>query len=114
MTAMLDISPDQRKLLLELLGQHIPAVEVWAYGSRVIGTARPLSDLDLVAFTAPEQAAAISELKDALEESDLPFVVDLHVWGDMPERFRDIIRKACVVIQEREATEISDSEGLNA
>jgi len=110
MTATLDISPEQRTLLLELLGQHIPALQVWAYGSRVIGTARPLSDLDLVVFTAPEQTPAISDLKEALEESNLPFVVDLHIWGDIPDGFRDIIREKHVVLQERVAQVCSDSE----
>ena len=76
---------------------------VWAYGSRVKGTARPNSDLDLVVFTTPEQLPLVSELKDELaESSNIPFLVDLHVWDEIPERFREIIRKEYVVLQEAE------------
>ena len=100
MTAAIDITAGQRKTLLALLRRYIPGVAVWAYGSRVKWTARPNSDLDLVAFTTPEQQPVVSELKEALAESDLPFLVDLHVWDDVPERFHEIIRKEYVVLQE--------------
>jgi type I restriction enzyme S subunit len=102
MTAAMDITKEQRKTLLALLRRFIPGVEVWAYGSRVKWTARPNSDLDLVAFTTPEQQPLVSELKEALAESDLPFLVDFHVWNDVPERFHEIIRKEYVVFQEAE------------
>jgi len=82
------------------LRRYIPGVAVWAYGSRVKWTARPNSDLDLVAFTTPEQQPLVSELKEALAESDLPFPVDFHVWDEVPERFHEIIRKEYVVLQE--------------
>lgn len=105
MTAAIDITVGQRKTLLALLRRYIPGVAVWAYGSRVKWTARPNSDLDLVAFTTPEQQPLVSELKDALAESDLPFLVDFHVWGDVPERFHEIIRKEYVVLQEAKQSE---------
>ena len=89
-------------MLLALLHQFIPGVAVWAYGSRVKWTARPNSDLDLVAFTTPAQSSLLSELKEALGESDLPFLVDFHVWDEVPERFHEIIRKEYVVLQDAE------------
>lgn len=92
MTRSLDISAEQRESLLRLLHRHLPGVTVWAYGSRVKGSARPNSDLDLVVFTAPTQHPQVSELKDALDESNLPFRVDLHVWDEIPEQFHEIIR----------------------
>ena len=99
MTAAIDITAEQRKTLLALLRRFIPGVAVWAYGSRVKWTARPNSDLDLVAFATPVQRQRVSELKDALDESDLPFLVDLHVWNEVPEKFREIIRQEYVVLQ---------------
>lgn len=99
MTASIDITPGQKKTLLALLRRFIPGVEVWAYGSRVKWTARPNSDLDLVAFTTPTQQGKVSELKEALAESDLPFLVDLHVWDEVPERFHEIIRNEFIVLQ---------------
>jgi len=89
------------------LRRYIPGVAVWAYGSRVKWTARPNSDLDLVAFTTPEQQPLVSELKEVLAESDLPFLVDFHVWDDVPERFHEIIRKEYAVLQEAEEEQLS-------
>jgi len=112
MTAAIDITAGQRKTLLALLRRYIPGVAVWAYGSRVKWTARPNSDLDLVAFTTPEQQPRVSELKEALAESDLPFLVDFHVWDDVPERFHEIIRKEYVVFQDvTENTGVNNSPG---
>ncbi|MEK7298697.1 MAG: restriction endonuclease subunit S, partial [Candidatus Margulisiibacteriota bacterium] len=102
MTAAIDITTEQRKTLLALLRRFIPGVAVWAYGSRVKWAARPNSDLDLVAFTSPAQRHLVSELKDAIGESNLPFLVDLHVWDEVPERFYEIIRKEYIVLQETE------------
>ena len=100
MTDAIDITTEQRKTLSDLLRRFLPGVAVWAYGSRVKWTARPNSDLDLVAFTSPAQQPQVADLKEALAESNLPFPVNLHVWDDVPERFREIIRKDYVVVQE--------------
>ena len=35
-------------MLEEILREHVPGVEVWAYGSRVSGHSHGGSDLDLV------------------------------------------------------------------
>lgn len=99
MTDAIDLTTEQRKTLNDLLRRFLPGVAVWAYGSRVKWTAHPNSDLDLVAFTVPEQRAQVADLKDALAESNLSFPVDLHVWDEEPERFREIIRKEYVVVQ---------------
>jgi uncharacterized protein len=74
-------------------------------GSRVRHTTGPNSDLDLVAFTSPTQRRLVGKLRGALSESNLPFVVDLHVWNEIPEKFHEIIRKEYVVLQEAEPEE---------
>ena len=96
--ATLDITVAQSKLLRLLLQQHLPNTTVWAYGSRVNGQAHSASDLDLVAFALPSQSAAIAELREALEESNLPFRVDLFVWEQVPESFRESIQESYVVV----------------
>ncbi|MDE0486137.1 MAG: restriction endonuclease subunit S, partial [Nitrospira sp.] len=98
----LDITANQRKTLLALLKRHLPNTTAWAYGSRVKWTARPQSDLDLVVFTAPDQDRRVSELREAFEESNLPFRVDLFVWDVVPEQFRKQIETEHVVLVERE------------
>lgn len=111
MTDVIDISPEQRKALFELLSRFIPGVTVWAYGSRVKGAARLNSDLDLVAFITPEQRPLVAELKDELAESSkIPFLVDLHVWDEIPERFREIICQEYVVLQEVEFSKANSEQ----
>ncbi len=96
--ATLDITVAQGNLLRSLLQQHLPNTTVWAYGSRVSGQAHSASDLDLVAFALPSQPAAIAELREALEESNLPFRVDLFVWEQVPESFRESIQESYIVV----------------
>jgi len=95
----LDVRPQDWELLCALLQTHLPqGASVWAFGSRVKGTARPNSDLDLVVFALPDGARAVAHLREALEESNLPFRVDLHVWADLPESFRTEIEGDHLVI----------------
>ena len=96
----IDITPAQRKTILELLKIHIPHTQVWAYGSRVKWTSKPTSDLDLVVFAGNKQRLAISNLKEAFEDSNLPFQVDLFIWNEVPETFRRNIEAEHVVLQE--------------
>ncbi len=96
MSQTLQLTAEERALLERLLREYLPGVKVWAYGSRVRGTARPNSDLDLVVFASEDQRMAVGELRDALAESDLPFKVDLHIWDDLPENFHRQI-EACYV-----------------
>ena len=66
---------------------------MWAFGSRVKGTARKNSDLDLVAFTDDSQSPLVGQARESFEESSLPFRVDLHVWSDLPESYQANIRE---------------------
>ena len=79
----------------------MPDVEVWAYGSRVAGTAHEGSDLDLV-LRNPQQLDVpqknIYKLRDALSESNLPIIVDVSDWARIPEAFRCDIERQHVVV----------------
>ena len=99
MKADIDLTADQRRIVLHLVRAHLPDVDVWAYGSRVNGNARPHSDLDIVAFTAPGQNERVADLRHAFEESDLPFTIDLFAWDDLPESFHRHIERGYVVLQ---------------
>lgn len=88
----------ERQTVLEILRQHLPGTTAWAYGSRAEGTARPASDLDLVVFAAPDDMRRVGDLRDAFEESNLPFRVDLFVWDAVPRSFRENIRRRHVVL----------------
>ncbi len=97
----IDITAEQRKLLLELLERYLPNAAAWVYGSRAKRTSRPQSDLDLVVFATPEQNGQVGELREAFEESNLPFRVDLFVWDGVPAQFRKHIKRDHVVLEEK-------------
>ena len=92
--AAIDITAEERETVLALLRRHLPGTAAWAYGSRVKWTSRPQSDLDLVVFATPEQQRHVGDLREAFEESNLPFRVDLFVWDDVPEEFRERSRRS--------------------
>ena len=89
----IDVAPKHVRTVRSLLARHLPNTEAWAYGSRVRWTSRPASDLDVVVFANPEQARGVASLREAFEESDLPFRVDLSAWQDVPESFRQQIEQ---------------------
>ena len=94
----IDITAGQRKTILALLERHLPGTEAWVYGSRAKWTSRPQSDLDLVVFATPEQRRGLGNLREAFEESDLPFRVDLFVWDEVAETFRKQIEMEHTVL----------------
>lgn len=96
----IDLTDAQRRTVLALLSQYLPNTTVWAYGSRVKWTSRPASDLDLVVFATPSQSARLAELREAFDESDLPFQVDLFVWDDVSSDTRERIEAEYVVLAE--------------
>ncbi len=103
MNDAIDLTTKQRKIITDLLRRYLPNTVVWAYGSRVKWTSRPQSDLDMVAFASKKQNLAVSNLKEALEESSLPFRVDLFVWDEVPEKFRENIKDEHIGLQEKTA-----------
>ena len=98
MPPTLRISEKEKALLLELVRRHLPGVSVWAYGSRVGGKSSPRSDLDLVVFASAEQSRRVYDLRESLEESDLPFRVDLFIWHELPESFQKNIESFHAVL----------------
>jgi predicted nucleotidyltransferase len=88
-----------RDTLIALLNRFLPRTRVWAFGSRVKGNALPWSDLDLVVFARAEQRLQLALLKEALEESNLPFRVDLLEWDGLPENFKENIKAGYVALQ---------------
>ncbi len=99
MERLIDLENRHLRLLRELLGTYLTDKTVWAYGSRVKWKADPASDLDLVVWNATDMEVA--NAKEAFVESNLPFTVQLLVWEDIPEDFKDNIRKKYVVLQEK-------------
>lgn len=96
----LDLSEKERQEVLKILQAQIPQLTVWAFGSRVQGTARTYSDLDLAVITQePLSLAAMADLKAAFDESELVFKVDVVDWAAASDTFRQIIADKKIVLQ---------------
>ena len=94
-----DVKADDLAFVLNTLKREVPERAVWAFGSRVCGTAKPFSDLDLaIISTEPLSIDTRANLADAFDESDLPFKVDLVDWATTPPAFRRIIEKNKIVL----------------
>lgn len=95
----LAISVCDKEILTSLLKKYLPNTPVWVYGSRLTDAVRPWSDLDMVVFTKIDQQYPLSLLKEAFEESNLSFRVDLQEWNLLPDSFKTNIEKSHAKIQ---------------
>jgi len=96
---MLELTPQQLAEVRRILRLYLPGRTVRAFGSRVVGNAKPFSDLDLAVMgETPLDFRQISALKDAFAESNLPFRVDVVDWAATSESFRGIIEGAYEVL----------------
>ena len=104
MTDQLHLPQRYRRILEGLLREHVPEAEVWAYGSRITGESHDGSDLDLV-IRGPELKPlddGFFELLEAIEQSNIPILVQAHDWARLPESFHAEIERDYVVVQEGE------------
>jgi type I restriction enzyme S subunit len=96
-----DIRPDHLRLVLDILRQHVPMAEVLVFGSRAKWLARDTSDLDLcIRDAAPLSFEQMGLLREAFEESNLPYKVDVVDWATISSSFRKVVERHKVVVQE--------------
>ena len=93
-----------KKQILQLFKKHSPDLEVWAYGSRVSGDCHSASDLDLV-LRAPQlneiALAKMTELREAFTDSNIPFLVELRDWAEIPDSFKKEIESSYIVLKKK-------------
>lgn len=89
---MIDLTEQQLHLVQRILATHLPNIPVWVFGSRIKGTAKRFSDLDLALITdTPLTIHQQAQLELAFSDSDLPFKVDLIDWASCSDSFKQII-----------------------
>ncbi len=108
----LHLQPRHRRMLEALLGEHLPDVEVWAYGSRVNGRSHDGSDLDLV-LRGPGlekiPSDRLGDFEEAVRESNIPFLVEARDWAWLPERFHREIERGYVVVRGKRVADSEDA-----
>jgi predicted nucleotidyltransferase len=103
-----------KQTLLKIFSTVDAPIEVWAYGSRVSGTAHEGSDLDLVVRSKDCQklaAGIFMELKEKIKESNIPIAVDLFDWARLPESFHHNIQTQHEVFFSNMETIVNDPRG---
>lgn len=96
----LQLSDNEWQQVNAILQRYLPNNEVWAFGSRVKGNAKPYSDLDLAIISdTPLPLALHAEIAEAFSDSDLPWKVDLVDWATTSERFRQVIAEQKLVLK---------------
>ena len=96
--AALQISAEQLEKIKKIIKENYPNAIVWAYGSRVSGNSHEGSDLDLVVTDFGKTNGSISMLREAFSESDIPILVDIRYWNDLPVSFQNEIKKNYIVL----------------
>lgn len=75
---MLDLSQGNLADIRKLISATLPEREFRVFGSRVRGTAKRYSDVDLLIMgKSPCPQQALELLRDRLSESDIPVMVDV-------------------------------------
>jgi len=69
------------------------------FGSRTQGTARRYSDLDIGLAGEPLSAAVMAAVGAALEESDLPYRVDVVNLSELGDEFRAQVFATAVALE---------------
>ena len=83
-----------KERLIAIFSTITEPVEIWAYGSRVNGDAHEGSDLDLVIRTPGLEKLPVSvflNLKEKIQESNIPIGVELFDWARLPISFHQSI-----------------------
>ncbi|MFT8723482.1 MAG: nucleotidyltransferase domain-containing protein [Acetobacter malorum] len=95
MTGQIDITPEERAIVLRILNEIVPDREVRVFGSRVTGKAKPFSDLDLAIMgDGPLPLETRVRLEEAFSESELPWKVDVLDWKLAEIEFQKIIHES--------------------
>ena len=94
-TSPVDIRPDHLEIVQNILREHLPVgVKVWVFGSRANWTTKDSSDLD-IALEGENKLShkLLGALKDAFEDSTLPYTVDVVDLHTVSHAFKQIVKE---------------------
>lgn len=92
----LDLTENELTIVKEILKNYPDA---FIYGSRIRGTSRKFSDLD-ICIKKRIKDYEHELLREAFENSDLPFTVDVTLYHEVTDSFKKIIDKQAVKFSE--------------
>ena len=89
----IDIPAEELKIIQELLEQHLPDTDAWIYDLRGKHASISEADFSLVVFSSPSQKQAISDLREALNENELSFFMNMIDWNNLSEESQNGIHE---------------------
>lgn len=95
---MLNVKQEYLNELKNIFSNYCPKAEIWAYGSRLTNDCHSGSDLDLTVKTFNDENKYLYELKELLNDSDIPFLIDINIFDNLSQSFQDEILKNYVKI----------------
>lgn len=93
---MIHVDEKHWKLILSILNKY--PYTFYAFGSRVKGEQQKFSDLD-ICYMEPIPLNILSEIRNDLDESDLPFRVDLIDYLRASKDFKNLIKNDLLKIK---------------
>lgn len=108
--------PDKTLAAIRQILADCPAIEkAILYGSRAKGNYRPGSDIDLTLIGDQLDLSILGELAARLEDSPIPYQVDLSLWHQLDHaKLRDHIERVGVVFYQRPNGAEGKSTGAKA
>jgi type I restriction enzyme S subunit len=97
------VEPHEWGELSALLRRYLPGRAIWAFGSRATGRrVRRFSDLDIAIEGDEIPFEEMAMLREALDESPLPFKVDVVQMATLMPEFYARIQPELVLVQARQ------------
>ena len=88
-----------KKRVKKVVDEVLPAgqFKVGIFGSRAAGSPAKYSDVDLAVWgSKPASGGIMGHLRDAFEESDIPYLVDVVDLHRTSSKFRDIVLQEAI------------------
>ncbi|WP_157153211.1 nucleotidyltransferase family protein [Brachyspira murdochii] len=98
---MISLTENEIQIIKDILKKHIKYGKVYLFGSRVKGTNKKFSDIDIVIdINVKLSLNDMSRIKDDFDESDLIYVADIIDYNAIEDSFKSIIDDEKVLIYE--------------
>ena len=96
---MVSVTEREMEIIVNIVKSHVNESNIMVFGSRYYGTNRKFSDLDIaIRAICKIPLAKLGKIRDAFEESELPYQVDVLDYNSISPEFRKIIDSGCCVI----------------
>ena len=93
-----NIKPKDKELLIAVITKHAPNAKIYLFGSRARATNSPESDIDLaIDVGKPAPISLIGRMYEEIEESPIPFCVDIVDVRSVGDDMKEQINKQGVV-----------------